>query len=110
MSFKRGPWRLRTLLVGQFLAAMLVALVVLTLMMVFWRLPLVQQQTREEQARVADLALANMEHGLDNTQALMSTLTGLADSAGGPAAAIAADVFAVATRQLLLGEIGRAHV
>ena len=25
------------------------------------------------------LALANMEHGLDNTQALMSTLTGLAD-------------------------------
>ena len=87
-----------------FLFAMLVALVVLTLMMVFWRLPLVQQQTREEQARVADLALANMEQGLDNTQALMSTLTGLADSAGGPAAAVAADIFAVATRQLLVGD------
>lgn len=104
MSFKRGPWRLRTLLVGQFLAAMLVALVVLTLMMVFWRLPLVQQQTREEQARVADLALANMEQGLDNTQALVSALTGLADAAGGPAAAVAADTFAVATRQMLLGD------
>lgn len=104
MSRLGGPWRLRTLLVGQFLAAMLVALVVLTLMMVFWRLPLVQKQTQEEQARVADLALANMEHGLDNTQALMATLTGLADSAGGPAAAIAADVFAVATRQLLVGD------
>ena len=100
----RGTWRLRTLLVGQFLAAMLVALLVLTVMMVFWRLPLVQEQTHEEQARVADLALANMEQGLDNTQALMSTLTGLADSAGGPAAAVAADIFAVATRQLLVGD------
>ena len=57
----RIPLRLRTLLVGQFLAAMLVAVVVLTLMMVFWRLPLVQEQTRQEQARVADLALANMD-------------------------------------------------
>jgi len=100
----RGPWRLRTLLVGQFLTAMLVAVLVLTAMMVFWRLPLVQQQTREEQARVADLALANMEQGLDSTQSLMSTLTGLADSAGGPAAAVAADIFAVTTRQLLLSD------
>ena len=100
----RGPWRLRTLLVGQFLAAVLVAVVVFAALMLFWRLPMVEQQTREEQARVADLALAIMEQGLDNTQALMTTLSGLADSAGGPAAAIAADVFAVATRQLLLGD------
>lgn len=100
----RGPWRLRTLLVGQFLAAMLVAVVVLTAMMVFWRLPLVQQQTREEQARVADLALANMEQGLDNTQALMATLAGLADATGGADAGSAADTFGLATYQLLLGD------
>lgn len=104
MTWDNRSWRLRTLLVGQFLAAMLVALVVLTAMMVFWRLPLVHEQTREEQARVADLALANMEQGLDNTQALMATLTGLAESASGPAAAVGSDIFAVATRQLLVAD------
>lgn len=104
MSGARGTWRLRTLLVGQFLAAMLVALLVLTVMMVFWRLPLVQQQTREEQARVADLALANMEQGLDNTQAMMSTLAGLAPSSGRAGYAQATDIFAVTSRQLLKGD------
>ena len=42
-------------------------------------------------ANSADLALANMEQGLDNTQALMSTLTGLADSAGVPQALVLVD-------------------
>ena len=74
MILPRHAWRLRTLLVGQFLAAMSMAVLVLVLMMVLWRLPTVKEQTRQEQGRVADLALFALEQGLDNTEGLLQAL------------------------------------
>jgi PAS domain S-box-containing protein len=95
LSGRRRAWRLRSLLVGQFLAAMAVALVVLATLMVFWRLPMVNQEAREEQSRVADLALFALEQALDNTQDQMRVLAGLRD------AQYDRGVFPAATQRLL---------
>lgn len=99
MTVARRPWRLRSLLVGQFLAAMAVAALALALLMLTWRLPLVQAQARQEQSRVADLALLTLEQGLDNTQGLLRALAGLRGAV--PTGGEQDDALAITTRQLL---------
>ncbi|GAB4214603.1 MAG: hypothetical protein Fur007_11120 [Rhodoferax sp.] len=64
MSWTRA-WPLRRLILGQFLIVVAVAALVAGLLVVYWRLPMVQAQARAEHTRVAQLTL-------DQIQSLLS--------------------------------------
>ena len=70
----RGPHPLRTLLIGQLLLVMAVAAVVAGTLVVFWRLPMVQQQAEAEQARLTSLALRQLDTSLDTAEVLADSL------------------------------------
>ena len=70
----RGPHSLRTLLIAQFLLVVLVAAVVVSGLVTFWRLPMVKQQTEAEQTRLTALALRQMETTLDTAEVLADSL------------------------------------
>ena len=70
----RGPHSLRKLLIAQFLLVILVAAVVVSVLVMFWRLPMVKQQTEADQTRLTALALQQMETTLDTAEVLADSL------------------------------------
>jgi hypothetical protein len=69
-----NSYSLRTLLIGQFLLVAGAAAVVMAVLMAQWRLPVTRAQTQTELARVADLALSQLERTLDNAEELAEAL------------------------------------
>lgn len=70
----KGSYSLLTLLLGQFLLVAGAAVVVMAVLMVQWRLPVARAQTQTELARVADLALSQLDRTLDNAEELAQAL------------------------------------
>ncbi len=71
---KAKPRSLQHLLIRQFLLIAGLAVLIMTVLLVQWRLPVARQQTQAELARVADLALTQLERSLDNAEALTLAL------------------------------------
>lgn len=69
-----GFHSLRAVLIGQFLVVVLVAIGITALLLFQWRLPVARQQTEADVARVADLALSQLERTLDNAEELAQAL------------------------------------
>lgn len=61
-------YSLRTLLIGLFLSVAMLATLIAGVMLVTWRLPMVQQQTQTEQIRLASMVLQQLEVLLDTTE------------------------------------------
>ena len=72
-----GPHSVRTWLVAQFLVVVAVASVVVALVFTQWRLPMVQDQARAEQVRVADMAQHQVEVQLDLAQRHAMAIAGM---------------------------------
>lgn len=69
-----NSYSLRTLLIGQFLMVAAAAAIVMAVLTAQWRLPVTRAQTQTELARVADLALSQLERTLDNAEELAEAL------------------------------------
>lgn len=61
-------YSLRTLLIGLFLSVAMLATLIAGVMLVTWRLPMVQQQTQTEQIRLASMVLQQLEVLLETTE------------------------------------------
>ena len=93
MSSPRKPRSMRSLLFGQFGAVVATATVVAALFLVAWRLPVAREQMQREQARLAELVQLQLEHALDNAEALVKALAAAAaepEAGRGPAAPMGA--------------------
>lgn len=72
---------IRWLLIGQFGGVILVTLVVVTLLMVYWRLPAVEAQQQLEQRRAAGIALLRVEANLELVERLARSLQSVGEQA-----------------------------
>ena len=70
----RPPYSIRSLLVGQFLVVVVVAVSIVGAMMVAWRLPMVREQNQQQQARIADLVLQQLESSLDSAESVIRSV------------------------------------
>jgi PAS domain S-box-containing protein len=83
---------IKTWLLGQFLLVVLVAAVVATFLVVYWRLPLVRAQNELEQVRVADVAQYQVEINLDLAERQAASLAAMV-GLDGPAQRVRQQLF-----------------
>lgn len=81
------PYSIRSLLLGQFVLVVLIALAVMALLLSGWRLPEVRAQHRQQQARIADLVLQQLEASLDGAESVLRAVAPLVDQAATATAA-----------------------
>jgi len=67
---------IRRLLVGQFVLVLVLAIAVVAVMMVAWRLPLARELQRHEQQRMAAVVVQQVQGRLDVTELLTAMLSG----------------------------------
>ena len=67
---------IRRLLVGQFALVLVLAIALVVVMMVAWRLPLAREQQRHEQQRMAAVVAQQVQGRLDVTELLTAMLSG----------------------------------
>ncbi len=70
---------IRSLLIGQFVLVMGVTLALVLALMFFWRLPLAQQQQFEEQQRMAQVVVKQVQSRLDYAEIFIEILSGNTD-------------------------------
>ena len=83
---------IKTWLLGQFLLVVLVAAVVATFLVAYWRLPLVRAQNELEQVRVADVAQYQVEINLDLAERQAASLAAMV-AFDGPAQRLTQQLF-----------------
>jgi PAS domain S-box-containing protein len=93
VRFVQGPHSVQTWLIGQFMLVVCAAALIVSVLVAYWRLPMVRAQAESEQGRVADMAQYQVEINLDLAQRQAAAMAGMV-SIGAERRDVATSLFA----------------